>query len=211
MDPHLAQDEDLQKLKDWWSKNGSSIIVGIAAGLAAIVGVNGWNWYTANRAETASALYYQVRQSVAEQNPDKARELTRELRGDFAATPYAASAALLAAGATYETGDGEGAREMLQWALANAPDVNFEHTARIRLAYLELWEGNEERAIELATVDDPGRYVSHYAEIRAEAQRAAGRSNEALAAYDEAIAALSPGSSYAGVLAAKRNSLARAE
>ena len=42
MEPHLAEDEELQKLKTWWKSNGTSIIVGIALGIGAIAGVNGW-------------------------------------------------------------------------------------------------------------------------------------------------------------------------
>ena len=30
MEPHVAEDEDLEKLKSWWKTNGTSILVGIA-------------------------------------------------------------------------------------------------------------------------------------------------------------------------------------
>ncbi len=210
MDPHLAEDEELAKLKAWWKKNGSSIIVGIVVGLGAIVGVNGWNMYTTNRAETASALYFQLRQHANTPDAGAAASLARELRADFSATPYAASGALIAAGTMYDSGDVDGAREMLDWALQNAADANLQHVARLRLAYLELGEGNAARAVELASVDDPGSYTSHYAEIRADAHRLAGDEDKAREAYDEAIAALGPSvSQYAEVLKAKRNSASR--
>lgn len=207
MDPHLAEDEELAKLKEWWRKNGMSIIVGIAVGLGAIVGINGWNLYTSNRAETASALFFQLRQHIDNDDANAAAGLADELQSDFSATPYAANGALLTAAALYDAGDIEGARERLGWVLDQSEDPNLQHTARLRLAYLELGEGNPSRALELATVDEPGAFASHYAEIRADAHRLDGSDAAAASAYDDAIAALPAGSGYANVLRAKRNSL----
>jgi predicted negative regulator of RcsB-dependent stress response len=211
MDPHMAEDEELQKLKDWWKKNGSSIIVGVSIGLAAILGVNGWNIYTANRDETASTLYMQLLERSSAKDAAATDELAKELQNKFDATPYAANGALLAAAVKYEAGDRDGVREMLSWAMEHAPDANLGHAARVRLAYLELGEGNNERALELATVDDPGTFASQYAELRADALAATGAGDRALALYEEAISSLPPGSRYAEVLRAKRNSVAGAD
>lgn len=208
MEPHIAEDEELHKLKEWWKSNGTSIIVGIVVGLTAIVGVNGWNWYTTQRGETASSLYFQLRNSLAQENIPTSMELVRELREDFSATPYAANGALLTAAALYAEGDIEGARDMLAWVLEEAGDENIEHAARLRLAYLELAAGNHSRAIELTSVPETGVYTSHYAEIRADAHRAAGEIDKARSAYDEAIAELSPLSDHIDLLTAKRNSMA---
>jgi predicted negative regulator of RcsB-dependent stress response len=211
VDPHIAEDEELHKLKEWWKRNGTSIIVGIVVGLSAIVGVNGWDWYSTRRAETASALYFQLRNSIAQGNLPTSLELARELRDDFKATPYAANGALMTAAVTFAQGDTETARELLEWVLANPGDDNIAHTARLRLAYLELSTGNHARALELASVPDVGTYGSHYAELRADAHVLAGDSGKALSAYDEAIAGLSPLSDHVAILTAKRNSVAGAD
>ncbi len=208
MDPHLAEDEELAKLKEWWRKNGTSIIVGIVVGLGAIVGINGWSLYTTNRAETASALFFQLRQHVENDDAASATGLADELQADFPSTPYASNGALLTAAALYDDGDVEGARKRLAWVVDNAPDPSLEHTARLRLAYLELGEGNTSRALELASTGEGGAFASHYAEIRADAHRLDGNDDQAAIAYDEAIAALPTASGYANVLRAKRNSLA---
>ena len=210
MDPHMAEDEDLQKLKEWWKKNGTSIVAGISLGLAAIIGVNGWNYYTSNRAENASSLYFQLRQSANAGNTAATSELVRELTNDFASTPYAPSGALVAAGALYNAQELDQARQLLNWTIDNSKDENIVHTARLRLAYLELGEGNTAQVFELTSVTDPGNFASHYAEIRADAHRLDGATEEAINAYDEALSTLSPVSGYAAVLEAKRNSLAPA-
>lgn len=210
MDPHMAEDEELQKLKEWWKKNGTSIIVGVVVGLVAILGFNGWNMYTANRSESASMLFTQLRQAAQSGNPEQASQLAGELKADFASTAYATGGALVAAAALYGAGEIERVRELLQWALDNAPEPNLEHAARLRLAYLELGEGNHDRALELATVADTGTYASQYAEIRADAHAAAGAAAEARAAYEEAIAAAGPQSGYVELLRAKLNDVAAA-
>jgi len=210
MDPHMAEDEELQKLKEWWKKNGTSIIVGVVVGLVAILGFNGWNMYTANRGESASMLFTQLREAAQSGDAEQASQLAQELKEDFASTPYASGGVLVTAAALYSAGEIERARDLLQWALDNAPEPNLEHTARLRLAYLELGEGNHQKALDLATVADAGTYASQYAEIRADAHAAAGAAAEARTAYEEAIAAAGPGSGYVELLRAKLNDVAAA-
>ncbi|GJL80591.1 MAG: hypothetical protein DHS20C01_02250 [marine bacterium B5-7] len=207
MDPHIAEDEDLQRLKDWWKKNGSSIIVGVVVGIGAIIGINGWNYYTDNRDKTASTLFSELQQHETEGSLEAVEQIARELRDDFSATPYAANGALIVAARLYENGDVDSAREMLNWTLTNTDDENIEQVARLRLAYLELGAGNAETALEIANVNNPGSYASHYAELRAAAYSHAGNYDAAIKAYDEAIAALVPGSTYVDILDARKNRL----
>lgn len=209
MDPHLAEDEDLQKIKEWWKNNGSSIVIGVVVGLGAIVGINGWSMYSDHRAETASALYFELREQFQAGDVEAAGELARELREDFSGTPYAVNGALLAARLLAENDNADGAADMLAWAMENSEDANLAHAARLRLAYIVLEQGDTARAVELASVTDAGSYASHFAELRADALRQAGDAAGAREAYDEAIAALTPGSGYEGVLRAKRNSVAQ--
>jgi predicted negative regulator of RcsB-dependent stress response len=209
MEPHLAEDEELQKLKEWWRKNGSSITVGIVLGIVAIVGYNGWNIYTDSRAETASLIFSQLRENAAQQNVAAVGQLANELRSEFDSTPYAASGSLIAAGVYHAQGDLDSARDMLRWVMENGDDANKVHLARLRLAYLEVGEGNSEQALELLRAEDEDGYTSHYAEIRGDALDMAGDATGALQAYEQALASLPPNSGYESVLRAKRNSLAQ--
>ncbi len=42
MDVYRTEDQQLDALKGWWKKNGTSIIVAIALGLAIVVGGRTW-------------------------------------------------------------------------------------------------------------------------------------------------------------------------
>ncbi len=207
----MAEDEDLQRIKEWWKNNGTSIVVGIAIGIAGIAGFNGWNLYTANARETASAIYEQLRLSAAEDKLDAVAELGRELRDDYDSTPYAATGALLEAAVQYQGGNVDSARRALEWVLDNGAESGVVHAARIRLAYLELGEGNADTVLALTSVKGQGGFESHYAELRAEALAAQGKVDESRQAYDEAIAALPSGSGYGPVLEARRNALGGGE
>ena len=117
---------------------------------------------------------------------------------------------MIAARVFYDAGNSEAAREMLGWVIDNAGDPSNLHLARVRLAYLEVGEGNPERALELLQVDDENGFTSHYAEIRGDAQVSLGDPAAARQSYEQALAALPATSTYESVLRAKRNSVAGA-
>ena len=50
IDPRYSEDEQAERLKEWWKKNGTSVIVGVVIGVSAIVGVNLWRNYTQTQA-----------------------------------------------------------------------------------------------------------------------------------------------------------------
>ncbi len=211
MEPHLAEDEELQKIKEWWKNNGSSILIGIGVGIAAIVGINGWKSYTEGRSESASLIYSQLQTAVSLEQKDQAVLFASELRNDFSASAYAFGGALLAAGVAYRGNDVETAREMLQWVLDSETESSLQHTARLRLAYIEIGTGNYNRALELLETDNTSGFESSYAELKADAQLASGNGELAHDLYGEAIASLPGNSGYGHILRAKKNNLARAE
>lgn len=211
MEPHLTQDEELQRIRHWWKKNGVSVVAGVGIGVAAIAAVNGWQVYTENRAENASALFDQVRTALRADDLDAARGLADELREDFTATTYATGAALLVAARRHRDGDAEGARELLERTLDSGAGDAAEHAARLRLAALELDAGNHERALELTAADDRQGFESFYAELRAEAHLLGGDAGAARAEFDAALDALAEDSGYRELLEMKRNAVAEAD
>ena len=39
---HVAEDDDTQKLRAWWKKNGMGMVAGVAIGVAGVGGFKGW-------------------------------------------------------------------------------------------------------------------------------------------------------------------------
>ena len=207
MEPHLAEDEELQKLKQWWKKNGNSILAGIGLGLAGIVGFNGWNSYEQSRNESASGIYAQLRQAIQSNSNDAVSQLSSELSEDFSSTPYSAGGALIAAAHLFSSGEVDASRKLLNEVISSKATETLVQTARLRLGWLELSEGNSDKVLQLVSAAGENQFVSFFAELSAEANLQKGSLQKAQDDYDRAIAALDENSDYAIILQAKRNSI----
>ena len=206
MEPHVAEDEELQKFREWWKANGVSLLVGIGLGLAALGGFNGWKWYTEVQAESASTLFSNFQQAASADNLQLASDLLDELKDDYSGSPYTLSASVILASREFDATNTDQAKTHLQWVLDNSEEGAIRHTARLRMAYLELDAGNTDAAMSLLQVEEEGGFASQYAELKADAQVRAGNREEAAKLYAEAITALPRGSAYLEVLQAKQAS-----
>lgn len=207
MDYHISEDEDVQKLKEWWRRNGPALLGGVAIGLAVVFGVNWWRDHLRSEAETASALYEKMMIDYSEKHRDSAVVEGAKLMRDYEGTPYGGKAALFMARMSFESGDMDSAESQLRWAVDNAAEVSTQHAARIRLARLFETQGRRDDAMALLEVADKGGFESAYAEVRGDLLAAEGKTQDALLAYREALKTLPEGSSYAGVLEMKIDDL----
>ena len=57
---HIAHDDDTEKLRQWWKRNGVGIISGIILGISGVGGIQGWRMYQDYQGEKASVLYEQM-------------------------------------------------------------------------------------------------------------------------------------------------------
>lgn len=199
IDPRYSEDEQAERLKEWWKKNGTSVIVGVTIGVSAIVGVNLWRNYTQSQAESASSRYAQLLSAPAEES----RKLGSELLSEYDNTPYAALAALYLAKVSYEEGDIDHVEAMLNWALTNSKQVTSQHVARLRLArvYLETERlSDAERLVDIKQFDG---FESQYKELQGDIAMIKGDAAGARAAYEEALNALPKSSRFSELLALK--------
>ena len=211
MDYHISEDEDVQKLKEWWRRNGSALIGGVAIGLAVVFGVNWWRDHRLGELETASGLYEKMMIDYSEERRETAVIEGARLMRDYESTPYGGKAALFMARISFESGDLKSAESQLRWAIDNADEESTRHTARVRLARLLESQGRREEALALAQVPDKGGFESAYAEVRGDLSAAEGRIDEAREAYRESLEALPEGSSYGNVLQMKIDDLGEGE
>ena len=55
-----SQDQEVEAFQKWWRENGKVVVIGVVAGLSAVIG---WNWWLAQeqrKAEVASSMYSEV-------------------------------------------------------------------------------------------------------------------------------------------------------
>ncbi len=201
----LAEDDDAEKLRQWWKKNGSGIIAGIVLGVAGVGGVKGWEMYTERRSLTASDLFQQMLARQAAGSAAQAQELALQIRDDYGATPYADLALLMLARLAVENGDRERAEGYLTGVMNDSENMAMEHIARLRLAQIALDAGDHRQAEQLVSVEERGGFESEYSEVLGDVYLEQKQWDKARTAYDRALEGLDPTAGAGQILTAKRN------
>lgn len=200
-----SDQEQAEKLAAWWKQYGMSVIVGVAVGLALLLGYRYWTQYREQQRVEASALYEQLLVQQRAKSGEAAAT-AKALMENYAETPYAGLAALHQARVRYEAGDRAAARASLEWALAHGRGAT-AHAARLRLARLRLEAGELDAAEALLQIKRMDGFDAEYHELRGDLLRARQRPAEALAAYREAIRATPPESAHLRTLTMKLDDL----
>jgi predicted negative regulator of RcsB-dependent stress response len=201
VESYRTEEEQVEALKRWWDENGRSTVIGIALALVAAFGWQAWQDHRQGQRETASALYQQLLVSAAGAEQDAAREgeverLAARLKDEFGGTTYAQFASLQLARLAVAGNDLAAAEAELRWVLSQASSgSDVALVARQRLARVTAAAGNTDAALDLLEVSSDKPYEASYALARGDILLAAGRGDEALAAYQLArqLAEESPG------------------
>ena len=202
---HVAEDDDTQKLRAWWKKNGMGMVAGVAIGVAGVGGFKGWQVYTENRSLSASDVFQEMlaydESGAVEQAQDRAQMLAK----DYRSTPYVDMAYLMIAKLAIKNNELSNAMEALTHVMTKSNDPAMRQLARLRLARVTLLAGDLVRAQELVTTDDVGGFESEYPEVLGDILVAQHKYSDAAEAYDRALQALAPASSSRALLTSKRN------
>ena len=202
---HVAEDDDAQRLRVWWKKNGMGIVAGVAIGILGVGGFKGWQVYTENRALSASDVFQEMLAYDESGAIERASNSAQILIKDYRATPYGDLAYLMIAKLAKQKGDLSNAMEALTNVMTKSKDPSMRQLARLRLSQLNLLDGDLDRAHELATTDDVGGFESEYPEVLGDVLLAQHKYSDAAEAYGRALQALVPASSSRALLTSKRN------
>ncbi len=184
-----AEQEQLDELRAWWQRHGSKVIALVVAGVLSFAGFQGWNYYQRQQATAASEKYEQLgRLSIKE--IDQIRSISAELMEDYAGTPYAGRAALLAAKANHAAGDVASAKAQLEWAAAKAREDAMRAIANLQLAAIALDEKQYDAALKALEAKRDPAFDGLYADLRGDVLAAQGKTAEARAAYELALTKL---------------------
>ncbi len=190
MATHLEEEAQVEALKRWWKANGSSIIAGVALGLAGIFGWNTWQNHQQTQARQSSELYSQLLNAVEQQQYELAEGIAQRLTGEYGKTAYADFARLFQAKVAVERGKLEDAKKVLGMLLTSSKDPNFRHIARLRQARVFLAMGNPDDGLKVlnsSEAGDPGKFAGQYEEVKGDLYFALGKLSKAREAYRKAI------------------------
>jgi predicted negative regulator of RcsB-dependent stress response len=188
--PYETDDEKVESIKKWWKENGASVAIGIAIGLAVVFGWRAWGSYRDSVGSQASAAFEQLLASAETGQAQSVAKQAELLGQDYGSTPYPALGDLVAAKVLYEKGDSPAAMAALGRAIAQAPDPALVRLAALRLARIQLSEGQLDAASATLSAHDNGLdFAGDFAAARGDIAAARGDSTAARGEYRKAIAA----------------------
>ena len=188
-----TDEERAEAIKRWWKENGFSVAAGVAIGIGGIFGWRAWVDYRDSVGQQASTAFERLLVSADAGDTQSALAQSKLLGEEFASTAYATLASLVQARIELEAGNLAGARTALEEAIASSPDPGIERIAALRLARVLIAEGDLEAASNLvAEFDQGGSFAGAFAAVRGDIAQTQGRTADARAAYEEAIAGGAP-------------------
>jgi predicted negative regulator of RcsB-dependent stress response len=181
------EQESIESFKAWWAQWGNVTTWVLLVALLALAGWNGWNYWQRRQAAEASVLYDQVQQAVAKGDTALVARIASDMEDHYGRTAYAQMTALGVAKAMYTAGDTAGAKAQLQWAVDHAKDDEFRQIAKLRLASLLLEEKAYDQGLALLGQPESGPFKGLVADARGDLLAAAGKRDDARAAYKLAL------------------------
>lgn len=184
-----TEEEQVQAIKDWWKKNGSSLLIGIGAALAIVFGWQAWQNHEAQQRTEAANQFANLLNAFSDQADETSGEtvafVAQTLRDDYTDSAYAVYGNLLLARQQLMDGESEAAVESLEWALEKSGDQQaLTLVVRSRLARAQFDAGQYDEA--LATIDeaaDADSFNAIFSELRGDILLAQGDRDGARDAY----------------------------
>ena len=208
METYQTEEQQVQAIKDWWKENGRSVIAGLIIGIGAIAGYRYWTHYQTSQAEQASLIYAEVIASAATANSERAFEQGQNLINNYSGTSYAGLTALSLAELALAKTDYTTAAMQLRWILDNSGDTGLQHVARLRLARVLAADNKPDLALSLLNQADTAGFTTLYQEARGDILQQQGKTTEAAAEYNKALADLEMNPQRRRILEMKANDLA---
>lgn len=185
-----TDEETVEAIKDWWKKNGTSLLIGVAAALAIVFGWQAWQQQQVNyRTEAASQFASLINAYTDESQENRAETVefvATKLREDYSDSAYAVYGSLmLAKQQLMDQGNAEEAISTLEWANSKA-DQNHPLALIIRSRLARAQFDVEQYDAALSTIDgaaDADSFGAIFSELRGDILLAQGDSDGAREAY----------------------------
>ena len=196
-----TEEEQVEAIKNWFAKNGTSLVAGIVLALGSVFGYQAWEKSVRDQGEKASGMYENLTAAVSvgpfETLSDESRStavfIANQLKAEYPDSTYAHFAAMQLAKLEVEAGALDSAATELQWVLDQKVDDSLAVLVRLRLAQVKLGHGEYEAALALLDQSNIDGYASAYAELIGDVYYAMDRLDDARQAYQAAVALLKEG------------------
>ena len=203
----LEEQEQLDQLKHFWNTWGtliSSVLLVVVGSLAAW---NGYQYWQNRQAGQAAALFDAV--DVAARAGDQARmaQAFGDLKSKYARTTQASQAGLALAKAYVDSGNTEGAKDVLVWIAAESSDEGLRALARLRLSSVLMDQKNYDEALKQLDGNTPAEFEAVVADRKGDIYQLQGKRAEAIAEYAKAYKAFEDAIEYRRLVEIKLGAL----
>jgi len=186
MTDFLTDEEKAEQIKSWFKENGMSVVVGVSLAISVLFGFRYWQDYKTTQSEEASTIYTEIQQAGTA-NDEQLYSKVAQLKSDYASTPYAPLAAMVAAKQHASHGDNEKAIIELQWAVDNSSEKVSKDLAKLRLARVLIANKQFDKATKILTEEFPAAYLSIVEELKGDIYLANKEIDKAKSSYDKAL------------------------
>ncbi len=183
----LEEQEQLESLKSWWKDHANLILTILTVALAALAAWNAWNWYRDHQSLQAASLYEVLEKAARANDAKSAREVAESIIEQYPRSSYGPLAALVAAKMNYQAGDAKTAAAQLRWVIEHASSDEVKAIARMRLANVQVDEGQADEALKTLSAAPPPGFESLYESLRGDIHLVQNKRTEARTAYRAAL------------------------
>jgi predicted negative regulator of RcsB-dependent stress response len=187
----LDEYEQGERVRRWLRDNGSSLLGGIALGLACI---GGWQWWQGSKDKyrlEAASQYQALDEAIEAKDADKIRAMADTLAKEYADTGFHAMAVLRQVQYLQESGKGEDAVKLVDAQLPSIGEPAMAELLRLQAVRILASSGKAKEAGQrLDAMKSSERYPATFNELRGDIAMANGQREQARQAYEAALTTL---------------------
>jgi len=183
----LDEYEQGEQVRKWLRQNGSSIITGIALGLALIFGWQWWQGQGSRHREEAATQYQSFTDAIAAKDSPRVEALALVLDGKYADTGFSALASLRHAQYLEAQGATDKALALLKAKAGKVKDPVMADLFALHEGRLLLIAGKPEDAMKRVVAIDDSNFPEVRAELIGDIDMARGKRDEARKSYQQAL------------------------
>lgn len=186
---HYDDEDQAQRVKQWWKDNWIALAAGLVLGLSGIIGWNQYKEHKLDRSAEAAKMFEDLKTALVSDKADEANSIANKLKTEFSATPYAAQGLLRIAQHAVEKGRFDEALPPLAWVAAHSEDKVLQPLAQLRQARVLSQQGKFDEAIKLLDSNVDESYTALVQELRGDILLAQGNRKGARESFQKALTA----------------------
>ncbi|MES2684869.1 MAG: tetratricopeptide repeat protein [Pseudomonadota bacterium] len=185
---HYDDEDQAQRVKQWWKDNWMALAAGLVLGLSGIFGWQQYKSHQLNQSAEAARMFDDLKTALLTDKVEDANSIANKLKSDFAKTPYAAQALMRIAQHAVEKSRFDEALPPLAWVADNAEDEALRPLAKMRQARVLSQQGKFDDALKLLDAKMDESYAALAQELRGDILLTQGNRKGARESFEKALA-----------------------